>query len=300
MRRALKPALNSTQNSTLKRPIRSFAVYAQQGFTLIELLIALAVSAVIAALAYQAVNGMVKVQTGMQAHTERSAQVQRAFWWLEQDFIQMVPRAVLDGYGSSLPALQYRADLGVELTRAAQFATPNASGGLVRVGYVLQGDTLVRLVWPVLDRAPDTQPSKQVVLSGVKSMTVRFLQNLPNASDSVEPWLALWPPTWTGDAANTAELTTSQAALTLLPTLVEVQIELDDLGLITRLFMGVDAVEWGAPPVLAPQAPQTDDNAEQTTTEQTTAEQLTTEQTSPDGLVIEQSNPVVETPVTTP
>ncbi|WP_127471107.1 type II secretion system minor pseudopilin GspJ [Thiomicrorhabdus aquaedulcis] len=230
--------------------------YVQRGFTLIELLIALAVSAVIAALAYQSVNGMVKVQSAMQEHTDRSGQVQRAIWWMEQDFIQMVPRPILDGLGSSLPALQYRADLGLELSRLAQFPTPNASGGLLRVGYELEDETLVRFVWPVLDRAPDTQPTRQVVLTGVKRFTVRFLKALPSANDLMEPgiesWVEVWPQTWTGEAltpviisaTSTAANSSSKDALTALPVLTEVQIELDDLGIITRLFRGVDAVDW--------------------------------------------------------
>ncbi|MDG6777322.1 type II secretion system minor pseudopilin GspJ [Thiomicrorhabdus sp. zzn3] len=191
----------------------------QRGFTLIELLIALSVSAVIAVIAYQAVSSVVTLQTRTEAHADDMDQLQRAMWWMEQDFIQLAPRTVQDGLGGTLPAFQYREDLGVEFSRLAEFVTPYGRGGVIRVAYQWQDDILYRLVWPVLDRAPDTQPTRLPILQGVEEFELR-LMNIQN----------VYVESWPGE----------QQLLTALPKLTEVRLKLKGLGEITRLFMGVD------------------------------------------------------------
>ncbi len=205
----------------------------QQGFTLIELLIALAISAIISALAYQAINGVVKVQTNVNSHAERMAEIQRAVWWMEQDLIQLVPRGVQDGLGSTLSAYEYRADLGLEFTRIAELPTPRASGGLLRVGYQLKDDTLYRLTWPVIDRAPDSRPKKMAILTGVKRFELRMLNNKSQ-------WVTSWPLDVDLSGLPSGLIGGESAPKKMpLPKMTEVTIELDDLGILKRLFMGV-------------------------------------------------------------
>ncbi|WP_040727431.1 type II secretion system minor pseudopilin GspJ [Thiomicrorhabdus sp. Kp2] len=190
----------------------------QQGFTLIELLVALGVSAVIAVLAYQSIDSMVNVKANVEEHASQTEILQRAVWWMEQDFIQLTPRPIQDELGSDLPAFQYRADTGIELSRIAQFPTPNSNGGLQRVGYVLDNSVLYRLTWPVMDRAPDTKPKKVVLLEDVSKLDVELL----NASDK---WVDSWPaPTQTLDE---------------LPKATRIVIEHKTLGTLSRLYMGV-------------------------------------------------------------
>ncbi|MDG6773659.1 type II secretion system minor pseudopilin GspJ [Thiomicrorhabdus sp. ZW0627] len=192
----------------------------QAGFTLIELLIALTISAVIAVIAYQTVSSVVTLQDRTEKHASEMEQLQRAIWWMEQDFIQLAPRTVQDGLGGTLPAFQYRRDLGVELTRIAEFPTPYGMGGLLRVAYRLEDGVLYRLVWPVLDRAPDTQPTKLPVLEHVERFEIRLL----NANNE---YVRSWP--------------TEQQVLTALPRLTEVSLEIEGMGEVTRLFMGAEA-----------------------------------------------------------
>jgi len=206
----------------------------QKGFTLIELLIAMSISAIISALAYQTINSVVNVQTQVQSHSERMESVQRAVWWMEQDLIQVAPRGVQDGFGSSLSAYVYRADLGLELTRIAELPTPRASGGLLRVGYQLREGTLYRLTWPVLDRAPNTKSRITPILTGVKRFEVRLL-------DEKDQWVTSWP---SGEGQGALPPLAGGGNIPMpkeskLPKVTEVTIELDDLGVLTRLFMGV-------------------------------------------------------------
>lgn len=204
----------------------------QSGFTLIELLIALAISAVIAVLGYQAVSSVVSVQTRTEAHAAKMEQLQRAVWWMEQDLIQLAPRTIQDGLGAVLPALQYRGDLGLEFTRIAEFPTPYGMGGLLRVAYQLDDGVLYRLVWPVLDRAPDTQPTRLPVLEGVQAFEVRLL----NAQNE---YVTNWPG--------------EQQRLTDLPKLTEVRLEIEGMGEMTRLFMGAEMEASAKAPVTSTQ-----------------------------------------------
>lgn len=215
----------------------------QQGFTLIELLIALAISAIISALAYQTINSSVNVQTNVQSHSERMEAIQRAVWWMEQDIIQAVPRRVQGGFGSQLSAYEYRSDLGLELTRIAQFPTPNASGGLLRVGYRLQEDVLYRLTWSVIDRAPDSKPKKSPILTGVKRFEIRLLNDK-------NQWVTSWPIAGeenfslggqAGGLGGALGGTTENDPMPKeprLPKMTEVTLELEDQGVLKRLFMG--------------------------------------------------------------
>ncbi|AEG31767.1 type II secretion system minor pseudopilin GspJ [Thiomicrospira cyclica] len=192
----------------------------QGGFTLIELLIAIAVSAVIALLAYQSITSAVRVNEAHQAQQSALNQLQRAIWWLEQDIMQMAPRPVLDELGSSLAAMQLQPNQ-LELTRIALYPTPVSSGGLVRVRYVLEDGQLVRLSWAVLDRAPDSQPRRQVLLDDVVDFKVRVL-------DSRQEWLEFWPAI--------------DQSLETLPGLVEVELVLKKQGQLRRLLHGVEGM----------------------------------------------------------
>ncbi len=195
----------------------------QRGFTLIELLVALSISAVIAVLSYQSIDSVVRVQSSFFEHNDRMTAIQRAVWWLEQDVVQMAPRSVQDELGGRLPAFQYREDLGLELTRLAEFPTPFANAGLMRVGYYLDGEQLYRKVWPVVDRAADSEPVKLLLLDSVSQFSVRML-------NQQNQWIENWPST--------------TDSLTSLPNLVEVVIELKDKGFLTKLIKGVDSAAF--------------------------------------------------------
>lgn len=197
----------------------------QAGFTLIELLIAVAISALIAVITYQAVNQAVTVKTVTDESVTRFESVQRAVWWMEQDFTQLAPRTVQDELGDAASAFLLTVDYGVEMTRIAVYPSPYGVAGLARVGYVLEGETLYRVAWPVLDRAPDSVAERMPILDKVKRFEIRAL----NAN---RQWQTVWPE--------------QEQALTDLPIMTEVVLELDDLGEIRRLFPGVDGLTGAA------------------------------------------------------
>lgn len=207
----------------------------QKGFTLLELLIAMSVSAVISVLAYQAIASMVATEQKVAQHQQATQTLQRVIWWMEQDLIQMTPRAINDGLNGVLPALQYREDIGLELSRLAGFMTPNARNGLLRVGYRLENNTLYRVTWPVVDRSAGTQPTEVVILQNIERIRWRFL-------DQSNQWQLSWPLT-------IGSGTDGQFAEQRLPKAVEVELWFTDGERIQRLFRGTDGViaEFSAP-----------------------------------------------------
>lgn len=201
----------------------------QQGFTLIELLIAMSIAAVISLLAYQTIDSSVRSNQILQEHQQDLRQLQSTWWWLEQDLIQLAPRAVNDGLGGNLPALTYRVDIPLEFSRFSSADSPLAmagSYGVIRVAYRLEERQLIRLQWPVLDRAPDSQPSRRVLLENVDEFTVRFL-------DVKGQWQETWPP------VNQEVASVNNR----LPKAVEVLVS-SAQGEVKRLFAGVDWVDF--------------------------------------------------------
>jgi general secretion pathway protein J len=190
-----------------------------RGFTLIELLVALAIFAVLSLLAY---GGLASVLDGSELTMQRSTRLgalQAAVGRLVDDLEQAGPRPVRDAYGDPLPALSGGGGAGVfELTRGGW---PNPAGqprsSLQRVAYELVDRTLVRRVWMVLDRAPDSAPLEQRLLTGVDAFELRFRGSRDGR------WEASWPPA--GAAAGSE----------VLPLAIEATLEVEGFGRITRL-----------------------------------------------------------------
>jgi general secretion pathway protein J len=99
-----------------------------------------------------------------------------------------------------------------------------------RVAYALDGDTLQRWSWNVLDRAQDSEARKTDLIEKVEGAELRF-------RDQDGEWGAQWPPSGT--------TTTGPVAVPLLPSAIEVALEIEGIGRISRLFL---VSEWQAPP----------------------------------------------------
>lgn len=191
-----------------------------QGFTLIELLIALAVFAVMSAMAYGGLNSVLKSRQGMDEHATRLAKTQKAFSIIERDIVQMLDRPIRDEFGDSkgpLIAHDYE-DIKLELTHTG-WRNPfpskkRARSVLQRAAYKLEDEQLVRLYWFELDRGHESKPFESVLLKGIKGFELRFV-------DASKQWQTQWPK------LNSAEI---------LPRAVEVTIENERLGRLTRLY----------------------------------------------------------------
>jgi prepilin-type N-terminal cleavage/methylation domain-containing protein len=89
-----------------------------------------------------------------------------------------------------------------------------------RVSYTLENGALMRQYYPVLDATEAVQPIKRPLIDHVKNFSLRFM-------DAGHNWQNGWPPITLGGG-------TSTSTLRLRPVAVEITIELEDWGVITR------------------------------------------------------------------
>lgn len=191
-----------------------------RGFTLVEMLVALTIFALMSVLAYRGLDAVLETRAHLADDNRRWRDIALTLAQLEQDLGMAVNRPVRDAGGIELPALvgdsqpvgTEAVQLGVSRMGAAW--QPGVPADVQRRGYRLKGGTLEQLAWPVLDRAPHTVPEVHALLDGVRRFELRYLDRSGN-----------WQPRW--PLAGVAMP---------LPAAVEVVIELDRGGSVTRVF----------------------------------------------------------------
>lgn len=194
----------------------------QRGFTLLELIVAMSVFAVLAMLAYQGLNNVLLARSQLAERSARLTQLQTAWMWLERDLTQLIARPVRDEYGVSQAALRTltsQREMLLEFTRSGWRNPVGLSrASLVRVGYGVKDNQLLRWHWPMLDRNVASTPYASPLLDGVRRLALRYM-------DRNGEWLSNWPP-----AGREQEVTA-------LPRAVEVELETEGGGRMQRLFI---------------------------------------------------------------
>lgn len=193
----------------------------KKGFTLLELLVALSIFSILSVMAYGGLQTVIKTKNSTQQTSDRVAELQLVMMRISNDLRQAVPRKVRDEYGDFLNAMQSSksGDETVAWTRAGYRNPARLKRSHVqRVAYKLEQHKLIRITWPVLDRAQDTKAMETEVLSNVESNEWRFL----NAEDE---WISSWPEE------------SDKTGLNPLPKAVEITVELQDWGKIRRLIL---------------------------------------------------------------
>jgi general secretion pathway protein J len=190
------------------------------GFTLLELLVALSIFALLSVMAYSGLRSVLQQRSVTEAEAQRLAELQKIYMLMQRDLEQAVARPVRDEYGDTQPPLS--GDSAFQFTRGG-WANPlgHPRSELQRVGYAWVGDHLVRYVWPVLDRAQDTQPLEQQLSDRITGMEVRFLA----ANDQ---WLTKWP--------DPATVQTGASPPETLPRAVEITLHHKQYGDLVWLF----------------------------------------------------------------
>ena len=206
--------------------------HTQRGFTLLELLVAVGIFAVMSVMAYGGLKTVLDSRKQTDAQAQRLAAVQLTFTRLQRDVEQMTNRSIRDEFGDTKPPLLAvsGSDVIVEFTHAGWSNPANAlRSTLQRVAYTVKDNTLYRGYWLVLDRAQDSKSVPTAILNPVKSIEWRFM-------DSAGNWQTQWPaPPQTGQPVPPAP-NGQPASPRPLPRAVEVTLDLEDLGRLTRLF----------------------------------------------------------------
>lgn len=185
------------------------------GFTLIEVMVAVALFALAAALALGGMSAITRSRAQLDAELDRQAKIVFAIGLMERDLRGAAVRPIREAYGAQRPALEGRLDQ-IELSHYGAIGLPAAGRSAIeRVGYQLDGDRLLRLRYPVLDRTASTAPTIDTLLDRVVRIQWRY------AGSAGAPLAAQWPPPSQGIA---------------LPRAVELRLVLEDAGEIRRLF----------------------------------------------------------------
>ena len=196
-------------------------IYLKRGFTLLELLVALSIFSVVSVMAYGGLQTVISSKNSSQNAANRIAEIQLVMMRISDDLRQAVIRKTRDQYGDTLPAMQSskNSDETMSWTRAG-YRNPARlkRSNVQRVAYKVEQQKLIRITWPVLDLAQDTEAMESEVLTNIETIEWRFLNN-------DKEWLSAWPEE--GEKANLSEL----------PKAVELTIELADWGKVQRLIL---------------------------------------------------------------
>jgi len=142
-----------------------------RGFTLVEMLVVFAVFAIIGVISSQIVSRVIDNQRTMSERGDRLMAVQRAMQIMQRDIMQLTQRPVRDQLGDPLEPMLIGADGLMEFTRLG-WRNPlgRQRSEVQRVAYVTQDGDLYRAYYPVLDRAPDSEPVLQRLLPEVEQI----------------------------------------------------------------------------------------------------------------------------------
>lgn len=197
-----------------------------RGFTLVEILVAVLVAAILSVMAFSAMRQALDNRERVRQASQRLQALQSTIRTLVQDFSQLEPRPVREPLGEGYqPALRATGGTAqqVVFTRAGW---ANPAGGqrstLQRVRYGLRDGNLYREHWTVLDATLASPPVPRLLIGGVRAFRLRFMND-------GRTWQEDWPP------PQPAAGPPGERTLRWRPIAVEVTIELEDWGVITRI-----------------------------------------------------------------
>lgn len=194
----------------MQRPLRC------HGFTLIEVLVTLLLLAVLALLSYRSLAVVLSAREQVNAETAKWQQLAAFMTRFKQD-VQLAAPYPARSNNTLLPAW-----LGSSITNDnepllefSRFASVPGQDRLRRVAYTHNDKGELELwLWPALDMAAASEPARYVVLSGVDSVLIEYL-------DAELQWQPVWP------------LSPQAAAI---PRAVRLQLQLASGEVLVRIF----------------------------------------------------------------
>ena len=163
------------------------AVRCARGLTLIEVLTALLILSLLALMSYRGLGAVLDAREHVRLETDKWRHVAAFFTRFERDVQLAAPRPVRTNAGIAPP---WRGRALVATDPQLEFSRFASSEGVDmprRVAYRLNEKQEIELwLWPGLDIAPDAQPARYALLTGVAKFDLQYLN--PNLV-----WMDAWP-----------------------------------------------------------------------------------------------------------
>ena len=160
-----------------------------RGFTLIEVMTALLVLSLLALMSYRGLGAVLDAREHVKQETDKWRHVAAFFARFERDVELAAPRPVRSADGTAPAWLGMPAATASASLEFSRFASSEGVDTARRIGYRLNENHEIELsLWPGLDVAPDTRPLRYLVLAGVKSFELQYLN--PTLA-----WVDAWPAT---------------------------------------------------------------------------------------------------------
>lgn len=179
--------LNVATKSVLYRRSRN------KGFTLIELMVAVMIFAIISIISYKTLSSLITTKEVVTATQNKWGNLAKTISQLSTSVNRAIPLVIRDENGIIQPAILGKAKLSTKYDAQLEFTLSGFIGdqeyGSVppkRVGFRFVRDTLYLVSWPVLNRAPHTQPELRIILNNIQKFTISYLY--PDKS-----WQDSWP-----------------------------------------------------------------------------------------------------------
>ena len=187
---------------------------ASRGFTLVELLAALLILSLLGLMSYRGLGAVLDARASVDDETAKWRSVAAFFARFKHDIQLAAPRPVRVGFGTA-PAWHGRPG-ATPLLEFSRFAADENLDTMQRIGYRLNENREIELwLWPGLDVAPSAAPVRHVVLAGINTFEVHYL-------DAHLIWTDTWP------AAGSAAA---------IPRAMRLRLELASGENIVRVFM---------------------------------------------------------------
>jgi len=192
----------------------------QNGFTLLEILIALVIFAILGIIVAVGFRRSLLSNKHVGEADKRIQKLEITQALLRRDISQTINRSILDRNGEKLPAIQLKPN-ALEFTRAGVINPLgiNKQSDMQRIEYTYKNNTIVRIAWPVLDRAANSAPSSMNLLTHVTHFNIQVYDNKNNLQSA-------WP------ASNSTSIHTNSGDQSALPKAVKITFSVKGQGII--------------------------------------------------------------------
>lgn len=192
-----------------------------KGFTLIEVLVALSIVGIIGVMSFAGLITTVKNNDITISRIDLMSKIVMTDEILKRDLLHALDRIPRDergeSYGHSFYGLNPRFEgdlLAFSVHTGNNLTSKNGTIRFVR--YTYEDESLKRIESNFVDKTEDTKEREQVLLKGVKNISIRFNQG--------NQWVEDWPLTeWTSNNG--------------LPQVAEISYEVEGLGNVVRRYM---------------------------------------------------------------